>query len=163
MCVHIYTKIYRKLYKDREIYIIMSETKKKHILFRNKIKTSLYIDKELWENFKELALKKYGKFHGSLTAEVEMALRSWLNAHTKAHKLDVKNTVNPIPKVFVVYDKVKSYLKKEGIIYQTHVSKLYEAISVVRGNDKRTVRKWMEEFVKWGLIKEISSQIYELK
>ena len=137
---------------------------RRHVLFKNKIKTSLYVDRELWAKFKRLALEKHGNFHGGLTAEVEEALRNWLSAHTKdTQNFEIKNRVNPQPRVFSVYKNVKEYLKRQGIEYQCTLEKLVEAISFTRGNDRRTVRKWLNEFVKYKCVKEISTgRIYEL-
>ena len=76
---------------------------------------------------------------------------------------EIKNKVNPQPRVFSVYKNVKEYLKKQGIEYQCTLEKLVEAISFTRGNDRRTVRKWLNEFSKYRCIKEISpGKIYEL-
>jgi len=39
---------------------------------------------------------------------------------------------------------------------------LIDAISAIRGTDKRTIRKWMDLFVKYKLIKWIAGEIFEV-
>ena len=43
-----------------------------------RVKTSIYLDRELWARFKRAAMLKYNFQHGSVTLALEEALRKWL-------------------------------------------------------------------------------------
>ena len=72
--------------------------------------------------------------------------------------------MNPSPKAYIVFENVKQYLRRKwGILpQQVSYSDLAEAISAVRGSDKRTIKKWISEFLKYRLIKTIAPNVYEL-
>jgi len=135
---------------------------------RDWIRISLSLDRRLWEEFKRLAFEKHGNFHGALSYEVEEALRNWMVLHTQNHTRSLTMRVNPHPKVHSVFSQVKKYLVERyqyaavttGLqIPQTHI---VEAIRAIRGVDDRTVRKWMDRFIKYKLIKFVGGQLYEV-
>jgi hypothetical protein len=124
-----------------------------------KVKTSLNLNKELWEKFKEFAFNQHKKFKGALTYEVEEALRFWIATHTNAQ---TTNKINPNPKVYIIWQQVKGILREKGYWLQAPLKEIRNAIALVRGNDYRTIRKWLIEFKNFKLIKEVSPQIYEI-
>ncbi len=87
--------------------------------------------------------------------------------HTKAQKELVTNHINPTPKVARVFMEIKQYLITSHYdelrcgmtVPKNH---LEEAIGNVRGNDKRTVMKWLQAFVKMKLVKPITASMWEI-
>jgi len=135
----------------------------------DKVQLKIYLPRNLVEELKRLTLSKYGKFHGALSYEVEQALGVWLATHTQNHtKQLVINTANPQPKVFKVWNQVKAYLKEKfgynSIFPQQLIPKkhIIEAITAIRGNDERTIQKWLNNFQKYQLIKWIGGEVYEV-
>jgi hypothetical protein len=126
----------------------------------------VYIDEKVAEKLYLLVRQKYGNLTGGLSNEVEESLRNWLGLHMQHTNAQKIKEVNPIPKTFTIFQQVKNYLKNkyfDGITpQQVPLSLIREAIEVIRGSDKRTVEKWLKEFAKWKLIKEIAPQIFEL-
>jgi len=136
---------------------------------KGKVGMYVYIDEKVYEELKRLAFQKYERLHGALSCEVEQALRCWLALHTqKAHKfLKEADPPNP-PRVLRVFEQVKEYLKERhgyvAIVQGVRIPRahLIEAIGAVRGCDKRTIRKWVELFVKAKLIEQAGGEVYEV-
>ncbi|MEM0309244.1 MAG: hypothetical protein QXP68_04245 [Thermosphaera sp.] len=134
-----------------------------------KRRVTVHIREDLWEEFKRLAYAKNPDFYGALSHEVEQALQAWLAQHTQKHagRLIV-NKQNPQPKVYETFLQVKEYLKNTygygAIVPGQQIPRrhLIDAISAIRGTDKRTIRKWMDLFVKYKLIKWIAGEIFEV-
>ncbi|MEM1710564.1 MAG: hypothetical protein QW820_06710 [Sulfolobales archaeon] len=134
-----------------------------------KVGVYVYIDENLYKEFRRLVFSKYENFHGVLSREVEHALRAWIAMHTQKHtNLKVINKPNPQPKVYEVFQQVKEYLKKVygyddvGTERQIPRKHLIAAISAVRGTDARTISKWMDLFMKYKLIKWIGGEVFEV-
>lgn len=134
-----------------------------------KKKISLYVEENLWDEFRRLAFQKHENFHGALSYELEEAMRNWLVLHTQnLTKQLVVNTVNPQPRVYRVFNEVKEYMKqKHGYAalfpgQQVPRGHLVEAIMAVRGMDSRTVEKWLERFLRFKLVKWVAGQVYEV-
>jgi hypothetical protein len=77
------------------------------------------------------------------------------------------NKPNPTPKVVNVFLQVKDYLLKNWyleLIPGQQVARVHleKAITAVRGGDKRTIEKWLNIFIKMGLVKPITSATYEI-
>lgn len=124
----------------------------------------VYIDKKIAQKFRILVIQKHGKVKGALSQEVNDALANWIGAHTNVANMQ-SNEINPNFKVYRIFQQVKEYLLEHYIIKnsrQISDSLLRRAIAVVRGNDERTVRKWLKEFKKAGLIKPIAPGIWEI-
>jgi len=148
---------------------------------RKKVKVNLYIDEELWKEFRKLVWMKHERFWGVLGYEVEQALRLYIVAHTNSHTLSSESMklirtfspylslsiqkVNPPPRVLSVYYSVRDFIRKKynvPLIQQATRRDIQEAISYVRGSDPRTIRKWFTTFLKYKLIKHVGGEIYEL-
>lgn len=134
-----------------------------------KKKVNIFIDEELWAEFKRLAFQKHENFHGALSYEVEQAFQAWLAHHTQKHtKPLIPNSINPQPRVARIFSQVRDYLKQQygyvSLIPGQQVPKphLRDAIMAVRGTDYRTVNKWMGLFTKFKLIKWVAGQLYEI-
>jgi hypothetical protein len=132
------------------------QTKKKLLCVR--------IDAELDRRLRECIVSSYGSYKGGLLSfEVAQALQMYLATKRQQGTLvQVKN--NPIPKVHVLKERVKAWLKEMRgyeIVYQVNKKHLIEAISALRGNDQRTILKWLKEFDRYKVIKWISPQLVE--
>lgn len=133
---------------------------------RGKVGVFLYIDKQLWQEFKKLAFMKHERLHGVLSFEVEEALRNWIALHLSQHTQNT-HKINPMPKVHKAFLEVKNYLKKKYgmlMISGQHIARrhLVEAIMATRGTDPRTIRRWLKLFLESKLIKHVSGEIYEV-
>jgi hypothetical protein len=137
-----------------------------------KIKVGFYIDRRLYDEFRRLAFTKSGRLHGALSYELEQALLNWLGLHTQMHTNSKGGGItlpqlNPQPKAARVWEQVRYYLKRRfGYLVlagaQVNRAHLVDAIEAIRGSDPRTVRKWLEEFMKYKLIKPVSAELYEV-
>ena len=131
-----------------------------------KVQLKVYIDEEINKKLREIIVMKYRTLEkGLLSREVQEALAYWIRLHTQRHTGPVQlNKLNPHPKAFDVFEQVKDYLRKKYkyLPQQVTFNDLAEAISAVRGSDKRTIRKWLDEFLKWKLVKPIAPQVFEL-
>jgi len=132
-------------------------------------KISLFLEQDIWTEFKRLAFQKHENFHGALSRELEQALQTWIAQHTQNHTRQlVINKVNPQPKIFEVFNEIKVCLMKKygyaALVPGQQMPKVHlrDAIMAVRGLDYRTVNKWMGLLTKYKLIKWISGEIYEV-
>lgn len=146
-------------------YVVRKNVRKSRRIEENpvgKVKVGVYISSSLWREFRELVILKYDCFHGSLSLEVEEALRNWLNLHTQKH-VEVE-PVNPTPKAKRVWEQVKDYIRmKQGFIgRQITLELLREAISAIRGSDPRTISKWLREFERYHLIRHVAGHVWEI-
>lgn len=134
----------------------------------NRIQFKVYLDKTLDAKFRALIQDKYQKYEkGLLSYEVEMALRHWLSLHTEAQSQLLRKPPNPSPKIALIFSEVKNYLLSKFYFelkpgQQVPTVQLREAIMNVRGNDDRTINKWMRSFHKMGLIKPVTSATWEI-
>lgn len=128
----------------------------------------LKISEDLLKEFRSLIVKKYSEYRkGLLSNEAELALRFWIDLHTKTQTL--KSDPPPITSfINVVWLQVKSFLlrnyysviEKGTLIPRKH---LEVAISYVRGSDKRTIDKWLSNFQNHGFIKPKGPAVYEVQ
>ena len=141
-----------------------------------KVKITAYIPEDLNRALRELIQKKYRRYEkGLLSWEITQALYHWVYLHaggthkntqaTDLSNIEIKiNPVNPPPKVLAVYNAVKRYIfeKMGGPVQSIDYNILKEAIEHVRGTDRRTIRKWIDLFLRYKLIKRISYSVFEL-
>lgn len=106
-----------------------------------------------------------GRYRGLLSMIVEDALRLYLEPRLKGQV-----AVNPRFKVRAVYGQVIEALKRilgalpvDGVVHEKILSL---AISEVRGTDPRTIDKWINTFIKSGLMKVLGgtppNRVFEL-
>ena len=132
-----------------------------------KVQLKVYISYTTNEKLRELIAQKYQSYEkGLLSHEVEQAILTWIAMHTQAQSTPIHKP-NPPNKVAVVFAQVKDWLL--GHYYDVLIpgqqilsDHLEEAIMAIRGSDQRTVRKWMEAFERFGLIKHIKGKVYEI-
>ena len=125
----------------------------------------VYIDINVHDQLRNLIKKKFTKFHGALSMEVQDAIAHWiseheesLDFHTNSHKL-----VNPMfPRDHIRAREIVSDLKNKGFTLQCSRKDLWRAIENVRGSDKRTLIKWTKFVVDHGYLKWISHRILEI-
>ena len=136
---------------------------------KNKEMICIYIDKSLASGLRNLIKMKYESFRGGLSKEVEDALRSWLAAHTSSTHVSVSKA-NPQPRTARVWEEVKQYLRKKyphsypAVISGMTIPASYiiEAICSLRGDDERTIKKWITRFEQHHLLKRIGAAAYEV-
>jgi len=118
----------------------------------DKVALQVLIPRDLYEKLVVIAPQLYGSTKGALSAIVEEALRLYLEP-----RVNTNIKVNPTYKVRAVYEAVVQKIKE-----LMHISfkpkevpehTLDKAIGDVRGSDPRTIQKWKDTFLKYGLIK----------
>jgi hypothetical protein len=134
-----------------------------------KKKVNLYINTEIWNEIKRLAFQKHENFHGALSTEVEEAFTNWIALHTQNHtKGTAINKINPQPKAYNVFTQVKEYMKQNyGYVsissgQQVPDIHLVGGIAAVRGDDPRTLSKWIKSFIQFKIIKKVSKKVFEV-
>jgi len=132
-------------------------------LNKNKVGIYIVINKETNKKLRELIMMKYGEYRrGYLSHEVELAILHWISMHTQIHTNQI--VINPKPKAHQVFQQIRRYIiDKYGFLpHQISKNDIVEAISAVRGSDKRTIKKWLNEFLKYKLIKQVAPNIFEI-
>jgi len=132
-----------------------------------KEKVGLFISRSVMEKFRALIQQKYEKYEkGLLSYEAELAFRNWLALHTNAQTRLIKP--NPKPKVALVFAQVKEFLASNYYFdsitpgQQVPLTHLENAIRAIRGSDPRTIKKWLQAFRKFKLIKPITGNLWEV-
>jgi hypothetical protein len=128
-----------------------------------KKKMGFYVDEELSKDFHRFVAERYGTVEGGLLSrEAEAALRSWMLTHRNAQKQLI--APNPLANVNMVREQVKQYLREQlgyDVVHEVPLKHLREAIGAVRGTDSRTIKKWVDIFVRYHLVKWMSAQVVE--
>ena len=144
--------------------------RKREVVRENKDYTRLTVSipSELDKSLRRYIAMKYQSFEkGLLSWEVEQAINHWIKLHTNAQKQEEMTVPNPTPKAVKVFFQVKEYLLSKYFVelkpgMTVPATYLKEAIMATRGSDKRTVKKWLETFEKFKLIKWISPMVWEI-
>jgi len=137
-------------------------------LSKNKVGIYIVLDEEIEKRLRELIARKYERVEkGLLSYEVQQAIQSWLALHTHAHTREINQKANPPPIVDSIYRRVRRNLaEKYGYSLNETIQAprihLVNAIMGVRGVDERTVKKWMNKFTEFKLVKHIAGELYEL-
>lgn len=139
-----------------------------------KVPLYVFIDAKINSKLRSLIQEKYSKFaKGLLSLEVERALEFWVDAHTKA-QIEQGSKMPSFflssfnqPRIYRDFIKVKDYLLSHyyhELLPGKSVNgkHLREAISNIFGSDKRTIRKYLENFVNGGFIKHIAGEEWEI-
>lgn len=135
---------------------------------KRKVQLKFYVDPEISVQMHNLAFSKYGNFHGALSMEGEEACKNWIMAHTTAHTMPLlMGKINPSPRAYTLWQECKKWLQdNKGLFlisqHQIVESSMVEAISALRGSDRRTVMKWMKEFKYYKLIKHVAGAVWEI-
>ncbi len=80
-----------------------------------KIKISVTIEKQIWENFKLFVYAKHKKFRGVLGDEVGKALEEYVSCQTTGSEMDAKRVVFKILRAFDEFSKeIGSVIKGLG-------------------------------------------------
>ncbi|MBS7606061.1 hypothetical protein KEJ31_07175 [Candidatus Bathyarchaeota archaeon] len=135
---------------------------------KGKVGVYFYVNEEIIDEFKRLTFSKHGTFHGALSHELEQAMRIWIALHTQNTQTNSGiEKVNLQPKTYEVFSQIKEYLKQRygyaAIVPSQKIPRkhLLEAISVVRGGDERTIKRWVNEFQRFKLIKPLG-EVFEV-
>lgn len=135
---------------------------------KGNISVGLSISENLFIRFRQFLANKYGVVQkGLISSEVELALEAFMadhRSHTHKTQTNLMNAPNPTPLVYRVKEDVKEYMKDKlgyEVVYQVPIRHVKEAIAMVRGSDRRTVTKWLKDFKKYKVIKDISLNVVE--
>jgi len=122
---------------------------------------SVRVQKELWESFHDFVFKKYGSLYGSVSEELETALKNWLAAHTNF--TNKPNKLNPLGSPSERSAKeIISWIQTRIETFQAPKGLIIKAIEETRGSDPRTIKKWLSYLHKHGHIKPLGGEIWEL-
>ncbi|MHA1607997.1 MAG: hypothetical protein ACTSWP_10785 [Candidatus Freyarchaeota archaeon] len=130
------------------------------------------VDKNVLSRFKNSVIAKHGTLWRALSEEVEEALRLWLERHAHTNCTQILPTQNSseavkrVGKTERVWSEVKAYLiQKLDTAYLHKVSRnlLVEAITHVRGGDRRTIHRWLREFIASGLIRWNGGNVFVIE
>jgi len=127
---------------------------------KNRKKILFLIDKTNYNLLMEYVENKYQgqSKHGAISNELNRALNIYLHGHKDARKC-----MNPPIKVETVYHQTKKHIIENfGCTNQTTLWMIEEGIRKVRGDDPRTVYKWIKTFVHWKLIKETAPNVWNM-
>ena len=128
---------------------------------KNKVLVGVYLPRELVKELRELVKMKYEGLYG-LSLEVEQAIRYWLRKEKMEKNI---KPPNPNPKIYLIKEQIKKYLMdKYGYIEFTSVpyKHLEEAICVIRGYSRKTVKTWIDRLEKFHCIKWRSHNLVEI-
>jgi len=135
-----------------------------------KIKMGLSLPETLVTRFRQFLAEKHGEIRkGLISAEVECALEAYMADHrTHTHStqttFDKPQSPNPIPLVHHVREEIKSYMKEHfgyDVIYQVPRKHVVEAIAMVRGSDRRTIKKWLRSFERYKIMRIVGTNMVE--
>ena len=129
-----------------------------------KVKLQVYIEKRVDSDLRTLIAEKYQTFEkGLLSYEVQKAIEARISTYKTTHETPIRPP-NPIPKVHIIREQVKEYLRNEYHYYDIHevpLKHVIEAIGQVRGTDTRTIRKWVTNFERYKILKFVTPQVVE--
>jgi len=134
---------------------------------KDKAQLHVLVSKDVVRDLRELVRMKYESLRGGLSWEVEQALRAWLAAQKIGTKF-LATKLNPQPKAAAVWEQVKDWLKKTygyvGFMTGVQIPRdhLVAAIASLRGCHPRTIKTWLENFQRYGLVKQIGPKVYEV-
>lgn len=127
------------------------------IVDSSRVQVHFKIDRILDEKFREFVSKKWNKHTGGLLShEFENAIKHYLSSggffdtHTQKHKSKNLERIDPYPKLADLVARIKKYLIDNALAedfepkYIT-TRHLKDAIAAIKGNDKRTVDKWLRQ------------------
>lgn len=119
------------------------------------------IDENVWLNLQDYIKQVYpGSVHGALSIEVQNAITEYLRIkHAQIHT----RPLNPrTPTVHNICRAIIQKCKDEGFVNQISTRVLTKIIGEIRGTDKRTQRKWLEQLATNGYIKNIGTYTWEI-
>ena len=121
----------------------------------NKTVIEAVVDKALAEKMRSIAYEIYGERRGALSYTVEEALKTFIKLYENKQV-----SINPHNSIDAYWKQILEYIKKKHgdmlTPYEIIEPDLVEAITMTRGADKRTVKKYLETFLRLGYIKHVA-------
>jgi len=122
----------------------------------------VYISESLYSRLWGYIKEKYEEnVHGALSLEVENALEKYLDfvrLHTNTHK----NLHVELARSHRYAVQIINYLRDKGFHSQCTKKDVFEAISVIRGSDNRTLRKWLRFLIDNGYLSWINNRVLKI-
>jgi hypothetical protein len=121
----------------------------------NKTIIEAVVDKALAEKLRSIAYEIYHGRRGALSYTVEEALETFIKLYENKQV-----SINPHNNIDAYWRQILEYIKKKHgdmlTPYEIIEPDLVEAITMTRGADKRTVKKYLETFLRLGYIKHVA-------
>ena len=127
----------------------------------DKIKVGIYIDRKLWQEFRQIIFQKYGELYGTVSTEIESMMKNWLAAHTNLTNKPSK--LNPLgSRTERLARKITEWVQSKTDTFQVHRRLIIKAIEEERGSDPRTVKKWFNYLRRHGYVKPLGGDMWEI-
>jgi hypothetical protein len=122
---------------------------------KGKVQINPLISREIYERLIKVAVDETGKARGGISMIVERALALYLTPLARA-KYTQGGTKMGLSGVYEeVINKIKEIMKIDYKPLEVPEKILDQAIALVRGSDPRTIAKWKEAFIRYGLIRYV--------
>jgi len=132
----------------------------------------VWVNEETDEALRKFIAKEYGTiFKGIISYVVEKAILSYIEDPAHKHtSTNSKNCMSSIQKSKIreVFLEIKEYISGKYDINFDEVDEcpkvfVEEAIKVIRGSDKRTVKKWLRQLVELRYIEIVDNLVKFLR
>ena len=137
-------------------------------LSSEKVKVCLSVSRKLFQQYRQFLAEKFGEMRkGLISSEIENAIAVYMAEHERHTHTEQKHEIkspNPTPRVQKVRESIKSYLQFEfgyDVIYQVPLTQVKQAIAMTRGTDERTIRKWLDTFEEYYLMRYVGANMVE--
>ena len=120
-----------------------------------------YLDENVHDSLWDYIKEAYpNSTYGAVSSVLQTAVVEFLRIkHTQIHT----TPLNPkTPTLHRICRQIIQSLKDEGFIDQVNSRTLAQKIGEIRGSDKRTVRKWIQQLKINGYIKNIGTYSWEI-
>lgn len=120
------------------------------------------IEKEIRDKLYALIHSKYPESsYGALSLEVQEAINNWIlgHEHTTLHT----KPLNPsLPRVHLNCQEIMGLVRETGHQTQVSFTTLRKIIINLRGNDSRTIEKWIKTLLQEGYLKRLNYNVFEI-
>ena len=132
-----------------------------------------WIPTDLNNKFREIITQKFPKYgKAQLSKVLIQAIELYIRTNnTQQHNTRrVQGSKTKAFKIITVWKDVKDYIIKNGFVDEYDIPRgaklpdklIQAAIEFIRGEDQRTVEKWIETFLKHEIIKKTGAHQYEV-
>lgn len=122
---------------------------------KGKVQINPLISREIYERLVKVAVDEAGKARGGISMIVERALALYLTPLARAKYTQGGTKMGLLGVYEEVINKIKEIMKIDYKPLEVPEKILDQAIALVRGSDPRTIEKWKEAFIRYGLIRYV--------